>query len=556
MMDWMRNNRDVLLMVLIAIITFAITIPFVYQHLYYLDSTLYAMGMREFNLAKAHPYAPGYPLFIFFGNCFNLILKDHNLSLIAVSMTLGTIGIVVFYRFLSILFGVRTAFLGAIFMMTNQMFWFYRAVALNYTADLLAATVLYLGYIKYETTRNYRYLYAQFAAIGFIAGFRPTIILFMAPVLLYIGFLVIRESYQESGINSLGRPLLHVVLSGFALGFCVLCWLVPTMVLSGGVLEYIGLFNKQPGEGLDTTSILLGAPPAVALQQVKYLFSILKVLGVVLLPALIVAVICLVRYYLGDLRTRTDIMSGDGTKVYKRPRFTGIVIASITPPLLFYALVHFGQPGYTLILLPSVLLLGAYGIYALLKTRLGSIFAVVLVLMQVSLFIFPGTTTYPFRAFLYGSGNLSAGDRVLAGISPYMLYFNRSSIREDHARFELLFKELDREIKSHQPDEVLVLIKDYQTFQVGERVLMNEPLVGHLAYYYPAYPGVCLDGARKPKQITFKKSIRRFVIVTQGLDAKDVPVGMPFKKNRFTYVADAPAVTSFTLWGTDFIRER
>ncbi|HRS79592.1 MAG TPA: glycosyltransferase family 39 protein [Spirochaetota bacterium] len=559
------ERSDIVAMAAIALAALAASVPFFYDYLYCIDSANFALGMHYYSMEIFQPHPPGYPLFVFLGKALRFIAGDDNLSLILLANIFALAGILLFYRVLAALFGRNTALWGTLIFAFNPVFWFYREVALTYAIDCFATAAALYTAVLARASRPGRAFYAQMALLALVAGFRPTSMLLLAGIALFT-FIIIVKRERETDPGGYVRTVIKMTITGsFIFAAIVLAWLAPTVMTTGGIANFLQVIRSFSSETSSRTSILDGAPMAMVLNQVRYFNSILIACVLCTLPLLAAGIAALCSRALYGRAVKDE-----GTS-FSRMEILLMLACTMLPPVFVYTLVHFGQPGYILILLPAIMVVAALGIKVLGGTRWGPAVIALSLAAQVFLITVPGTTTYPFRARLYGRHEPSAVDRVLKGITPYILYFNLSSVREDNLRYSLLIGEIRRFTGGAGPGETLLIIDQFHPFHEGAEVRMNEPWASHMKYYFPGTDTAIVSGAEGKKggtimknyrkasegrdRIRFDRRARTAVIVTQQLDDRDIPKGLRFTKNRFTYVADISQTDRFSFLGLNFARK-
>ena len=521
--------------------------------------------MHYYSMETFQPHAPGYPLFIFLGKALRFIAGDDNLSLILLANIFALAGILLFYRVLAALFGRNTALWGTLIFAFNPVFWFYREVALTYAIDCFAtAAALYTALLA-RAARPARAFYAQMALLALVAGFRPTSMLLLAGVALFTLVIIIKRE-READPGGYARTVIKMTMTGSCIfAAIVLTWLAPTVMMTGRISRFLHVIRSFRSETSSRTSILDGAPMAMVANQIRYFNSILLACVLCVLPLLAAGTAALCSRALYGRAVKDAGIS------FSRSEILPMLACSLLPPVFVYTLVHFGQPGYILMLLPAIMVVAAFGIRVLGGTRWGLAIILLTLAAQAFLITVPGTTTYPFRTRLYGHHELSAVDRVLKGITPYILYFNLSSVREDNLRYSLLIGEIRRFTGGAGPGETLLIIDQFHPFHEGAEVRMNEPWASHMKYYFPGTDTAIVSGNEGKKRGAIIKNYRKAsegrdmlcfdcrartaVIVTQQLDDRDIPKGLRFTKNSFTYVADISKTDRFSFLGLTFARK-
>jgi 4-amino-4-deoxy-L-arabinose transferase-like glycosyltransferase len=306
----------------------ATRIPFMTAHLWAWDSGLYARALEEgfyvtADPATQRPHPPGYIWYIGAAALVRGVTHDSNAALVVISMVSGAAGAALLYLIAGRHVRRRVALVAALAYGLSPVVWTYSEVAYPYT--LLALLSLALGTMLIEGRRP---LLESFA-LGMLAGFRQDLLVLLGPLWLW-----------RAG----ALPAWTLALSGVALAAGIMTWLVPTAALSGGAGAYIATLGEQsrtvsggslPGGGVDAVAqnlVVLGEPLLVGL-NVLWLVLVADALWGVLRAA-----------------------RGHGPRPSRVA--TGLVLW-IAPAVLFYAVVHIGEWGYALFLIPPLVLTAA-----------------------------------------------------------------------------------------------------------------------------------------------------------------------------------------------------
>jgi len=188
------------------------------------DSVQFALGLKEFNVAKHQPHPPGFPLYILFGTLLNALLKNELLSLTCLSAFFGALSIFALYQLAKEMFNKQIALAASILTAITPMFWMYSVKAMSDMPALfftLTAILFIFKYVKYKKTGD---LYAASLLSAVSAGVRPYSAVLLFPLLVCAVFL--RRKSAKNGLKA---------LSVFA--FATLAWFLPLILISG-ITEY------------------------------------------------------------------------------------------------------------------------------------------------------------------------------------------------------------------------------------------------------------------------------------------------------------------------------
>ncbi len=318
----MARHGDLYLALGLAVVTLLSRWPYRARMLYNWDAVQFALALREFDIAKHQPHPPGYLLYVGLGRLVNASLGDPTLAYVALAMVFSAGSTFMLYALARRLYDRATALVGASLLAVSPLFWFYGSVGLTYAGEAFAASVV--AWFAYATLGGSpRHLYWGALALGLTGGVRQSVLLLLLP--LWLGCALV-------GVRSRRRL---AVAGGILLG-SVLAWLVPMLWLTGGLAAYLAASTQLYGSMLFPTSVL-GGSLDVTLAQLRYfLESTVVGLGPLALVALALPV------YARRVGWRVPEL---------------FLLAWILPAGIFYTLVHFGQAGYVLTILPALVIL-------------------------------------------------------------------------------------------------------------------------------------------------------------------------------------------------------
>lgn len=316
------------------------------EYLYASDSALYALALDRYDVSVQQPHPPGYALYILFAKGFYWLTGDANTALVIVSIIFSVLAVYAVFYLAKLIYGKRVAWLSVVLLVTGPLFWFHGQVALNYVCDAFFAAWagLYL-YRAAGAPQNRRALYSASLILTIGGGFRPTLLLFMLPVWLWVIWR--QRSWRGLLIN------ISIVLGG------TLVWLLPVIWLSGGPLKFWqALFGLLGGKsGIYAFSVFNEGLAKLVWYGRLIWNNLLLNFGL--------ASLLTVAYLTSWLVPRTGERKINGLNFW----FWGLWLA---PTLLFYLLVIFNMPGYLLILLPALTILVAKAIEGLAEALLAA----------------------------------------------------------------------------------------------------------------------------------------------------------------------------------------
>lgn len=307
----------------------AMRVPFVTAHLYAWDSTLYARALEHgFHVtsdpATESPHPPGYIWYVATAAAARMVVRDSNAALVLVSVVAGSAAAAVLYLAARRLVRGRVALVAALAFSASPVTWMYSEVAYPYT--VLALLSLVLGWWLVDGRRPV----TLSLALGALAGFRQDLLLVLGPLWLW-------------RLAPLGPRAIVPGLAALAAGS--LTWAAPTVLLSGGPAGYLDALVVQSGR-------VGGGSP---LAGIDHLGFNLALVGEGLLWGLLPMGLILVA---DAARAALRLARGEARLARPGPVATGLVLWT-APALLFYLLVHIGEWGYLLAVLPPLVLAAA-----------------------------------------------------------------------------------------------------------------------------------------------------------------------------------------------------
>jgi hypothetical protein len=306
----------------LALLTMLSRLPYRARMLYNWDAVQFALALREYDVVKHQPHPPGYILYVGLGRLVNAWVGDPTAAYVTLAVVFSGLTTFVVYALARSVYDRLTALTAATLLAVSPLFWFYGSVGLTYAGEaLFASLVAYFAFRAVEGSETDVWLAAAF--LGLAGGMRQSMLLLLFPLWLVAAWLGARRART--------MPIGLAVLAAV-----VLAWLVPMIGLTGGVERYLEASRHLADSVVLPTSVV-GGPLETTLRMSRYLLeSVLVGLGPLALAALLVP--WYVRRY------------GWGAREW-------LAVVWITPPVLVYTLVHFGQAGYVLTFLPALVIL-------------------------------------------------------------------------------------------------------------------------------------------------------------------------------------------------------
>jgi hypothetical protein len=241
-------------------------LPYLPSSLEDLDSVNFALGMRDYDVARHQPHPPGYPVFILLAKATQVVVPAEATSLALVSVIAGALGVVAMGRLFRRLEGSRTHgvwWVAAIVVtMTAPLYWFTAARPLSDVAGLAAALAVQAMTLGAQS--NGALARAAFAA-GLAAGLRSQVVWLTLPLLM-VKLLDTRRrmldgrgltAAREGSATSNQQPATLRALAAFVAG--ALAWFVPLVIVSGGPAAYWHALSDQGSEDFVNIQMLWNA---------------------------------------------------------------------------------------------------------------------------------------------------------------------------------------------------------------------------------------------------------------------------------------------------------
>lgn len=291
-------------------------LPFRSHYLYDLDSVNFALALERFDPRVHQPHPPGYFLYVVLGKLANRLVQDPNAALQAISL-LASCGVAALIYLLATAWSGRLAGrLAAGIFLFSPLAWFHGVVALTYMGEAFFSALA--GYLCWHIDRGEKaHVVPAAVALGLAAGFRPSSLWMLGPLLLFS----LRQVAPRTALAGLG-----------AFGASLMSWWLPMLAASGGLAGYLqafwSLWRRVPAR-----QTVFSASPLLSLARLA------TILGITLL-ALGCATLFLAK-----------AGSADSEAPPRAGRFTLVWIA---PALLFFTFVYLRwvNSGYLLVLLP------------------------------------------------------------------------------------------------------------------------------------------------------------------------------------------------------------
>jgi hypothetical protein len=316
----------------LAALTIATRLAVRAQYLLNWDAVQFALGVQRFDIVAHRPHPPGYLGYVLLGRLATAITGgNHETGLVMLSAAAEAAAVVLAYLAARSLWGRFAGWAAAVLLFSSPLFWFYGATALTYALEP-AFAVLVLYWAFHATRGNPRALVLAAVATAAAGAIRPTDELFLAVPLGWAAWRTWRAGQH--------RPLL---LAAAALGVATVAWVGPLLVASGGLARYLLASRELSAHASATSAVWRTGFSGLWLNGGAVAAGIAMALG---LFAPVGGTYLLVRR-LTPLRREVSGVQRD---------YAILALCLLAPALAVYLLVHIGQLGYILLLLPALLL--------------------------------------------------------------------------------------------------------------------------------------------------------------------------------------------------------
>lgn len=356
---------------LVSVLIFALALgsrlPFRSETLQHWDSVNYALALEHFDVRLHQPQPPGYVLYVALGAVASALVGGPQLGYVVVSVLSSALAGLTLYALGKRMYGRTVGSIAAVFLLASPSFWFYGEIGMPHTLDaFLAILVVYLAQRVWSGEE--RVLVPLAVVLGLAGGVRQQTLVFLLPLV----------AYCVRGMKA--ASVARAILVWLAV---TLAWLTPMVCFSGGIEGYRGALMGLGGRLLEGTSIFstdsVASVTRNAVKLAKYSAYGWNIMSV---PVLL----CALR---GSCRTTGA----------RRDRW--LVVLWVVPALLFYLLIHMGNPGLVFIYLPALMLVSARSLVGLVggaKSALRSVVPAVALIIAIAAFQFVWLPEYPLGA--------------------------------------------------------------------------------------------------------------------------------------------------------------
>jgi hypothetical protein len=298
------------------------------------DAVQFALALDQFDVVRHQPHPPGYILYVALGRLVAVVLSDAAATLGTLAVAASVVTVLLLYRLGWQLCGRGAAVLAALGLAASPLFWAYGVVGLPYAVEAALSTGITLSAWGMRHG-NVRSLIGSALLLGLGGGVRQSILLILGPVWLAMAWLGFR------------RP--GPVLAGLGLvALTTAAWLIPMLWLTGPE-HYLAAVVELYESTVHATTLVGGGWT----RNVVGLGEALLVGVGVFLPVLV-----------------WGLRPGPGRRLHGGEHAALLALWAL-PALTIYALVHLGQHGYLLMVLPVCYLLVGQSLMEIWSRALG-----------------------------------------------------------------------------------------------------------------------------------------------------------------------------------------
>jgi hypothetical protein len=280
------------------------------------DAVQFALALERYDVVRHQPHPPGYILYVVLGRLFGGVLEDPAATLGALAIAGSAVAVLLLYRLGWQLYGRGAATFAALGLVASPLFWSYGVVGLPYTAEAAFASAVALGAWGMRQGSGWA-LVGSAILLGLAGGVRQSMLVILAPLWLGMAW----RGFRRPG----------PVLAGLGLTLATMAtWLGPMLWLTGPD-RYLAAAVELYQSTVHATTLLGGGWTR-------------NVIG--LGQALLVGVGLFLPVLAWELRRVWPFRGGSGDRAV-------LLVLWTVPALLVYAVVHFGQHGYLLAVLPA-----------------------------------------------------------------------------------------------------------------------------------------------------------------------------------------------------------
>jgi hypothetical protein len=213
------------------------------HYLYDVDSVNFALALQRFDPSVHQPHPPGYFLYVCLGRLANLLFHDANAALVGISIVFSCGAVAMIYVLAHNWFGRNAAVFAGLIFLFSPLAWFHGTVALTYVVETFFSALT--GYLCWRIYRgSARCILPGAMVVGMAAGFRPSSLLLLGPLLLFSFRNANRKQAAAAGVvhphdPDRRRDKLHLIS----------CVAVAGRAVEGDGFQFLGVQLSGPRHG-------------------------------------------------------------------------------------------------------------------------------------------------------------------------------------------------------------------------------------------------------------------------------------------------------------------
>ena len=295
-------------------------VPFFEETPFEWDSVNFLYAIERFDISDDRPHPPGYIGYVYLGKAVNLIIRQPQSSLLVINIMAALLLLLGVHVLVKPYWDEKSFYFLSIILIFNPIVWFYGEVTLSYLSGAAAWVWCVWLLLRIKEGKDKRPLAAGFIW-GIAGAIRPDVVIFLIPAGLY--------AVHFELFSSKARHLFFGFIAG------ILVWLIPTVILTGTSFSSAlrTIFTSSTGY----YSVLMGASP------VKHLEMTAK-------AALWLFIGC---GWMLPIFFRKDFYD-----YIRKNNSVYFLTAAVLPLMLFQMLFLLPIPGYILLYLPGIIIIG------------------------------------------------------------------------------------------------------------------------------------------------------------------------------------------------------
>lgn len=345
------DDDRIIVIILIAITTLTYLLFSTWnKNCYSFDNGNFALAVKSYSISDARPHIPGYFLHIKLITLFSLLTRNIFAAMTLLSALYSGMTAGILFLLLHKWFSSKDAIFVTLFTITNPLVWFYGCSSEIYSFDfLLGILLVYIGLSR-------RMIYILPIAMALATGIRPSSPVLLLPLYVYLWI----QHHLSYSINWKKFLFGHIV--GV---LTLLCWFIPMINTTGGLKNYLALYESRP--------------PMTTVTLLKNLYKFISFFVYVAVPVFIV----ITSLFFISRKERKG--AGYSRNINISPKSLYLLLFFwIVPPLLFFAFYHYAK-GYILLITGGITCLTLLITYKYSLRRY--VFSIV-ILLQLLFFIF------------------------------------------------------------------------------------------------------------------------------------------------------------------------